>query len=76
MAVRILFGSEEAKWQRILSQDHLALPPSAIAEDSDCTTLVCQATSMPDLELVRLRQAEEERDVFCGGRRRDGNSGN
>ena len=42
---------------------------SAIAEDSDCTTPVCQATSKPDLELVRLRQAEEGRVSPTVGRR-------
>ena len=34
---------------------------SAIAEDSDYTTPVCQAASKPDLELARLRQAAEGR---------------
>ena len=33
--------------------------PLGIRRDSDCTTPVCQATSKPDPELVRLRQAEE-----------------
>ena len=42
---------------------------SAIAEDSDCTTPVCQATSKPDLELARLRQAEEGRISPTAGRR-------
>ena len=42
---------------------------SAIAEDSDCTTLVCQATSKPVLELARLRQAEEGRVSPTVGRR-------
>ena len=42
---------------------------SAIAEDSDCTTPVCQATSKPDLELARLRQEEERRVSPTAGRR-------
>lgn len=43
--------------------------PLDIAEDSNSTTLVCQATSQPDLEVARLRQAEEGHASLMAGRR-------